>query len=139
LEESLRIRPPVGITLRKIARDTQLQGYPLKAGGIAVFCIYNMHHHTDFWEQSEVFDPDRFLTADKRNKAYMPFGIGHRYCAGNHFALIEGQLLLARLLQQYDFQLPGGNLPETEMVVTIKPKGGLPMRICRLDSNPAAI
>jgi len=139
LEESLRIRPPVGITLRKISKDTQLQGYQFKAGGIAVFCIYNMHHHADFWEKPEIFDPDRFLTAEKRNKAYLPFGIGHRYCAGNHFALIEGQLLLARLLQNYDFQLPGDRIPEMEMVVTIKPKGGLPMKIGRLDSNSTAV
>jgi len=62
-----------------------------------------MHHHTDFWEQSEIFDSDRFLTGDKRNKAYMPFGIGHRFCAGNHFALIEGQLLLAMLVQKWLF------------------------------------
>jgi hypothetical protein len=34
------------------------------------------------------------------------------------------------LLQKYDFQLSGDNMPEMEMVVTIKPKGGLPMRIC---------
>jgi cytochrome P450 len=138
LEESLRIRPPVGITLRKINKDTQLQGYSLRAGGIAVFCIYNMHHHVDFWEQPEIFDPGRFLTTDKRNKANMPFGIGHRYCAGNHFALLEGQLLLAMLLQNYDFQLPGDNLPEMEMVVTIKPTGGLPMKICRSDCNSTA-
>ena len=134
-EEALRIRPPVGITLRKIARDTQLQGYPLKAGGIAVFCIYNMHHHADFWEQPEAFDPNRFLTANKRNKAYMPFGIGHRYCAGTHFALVEGQLLLAMLLQKYDFHLSSDKLPEMEMVVTIKPVGGLPMKVRRLGCN----
>ncbi len=137
LEESLRIRPPVGITLRKVAKDTPLQGRSLKAGDIAVFCIYNMHRHADFWEQSERFDPSRFLTADKRNKAYMPFGIGHRHCAGTHFALVEGQLLLAMLLQKYDFQLSGDDLPEMEMVVTVKPVGGLPMRICRLGSNSA--
>ena len=139
LEEALRIRPPVGITLRKLARDTQLQGYPLKAGGITVFCIYNMHHHANFWKQSEIFDPDRFLNTDKRNKAYMPFGIGHRFCAGNHFALIEGQLLLVMLVQQYDFKLTGDNLPEMEMVVTIKPKGGLPMEICRSDNKSTII
>ena len=136
-EEALRIRPPVGITLRKIVRDTQLQGYPLKAGGIAVFCIYNMHHHADFWDQPETFDPNRFLTADKRNKAYMPFGIGHRHCAGTHFALAEGQLLLAMLLQKYGFQLTGGDLPEMDMVVTVKPVGGLPMKIRRLDNDTA--
>ena len=134
-EEALRIRPPVGITLRKVARDIQLQGHPLKAGGIAVFCIYNMHHHADFWEQPETFDPNRFLTTDKRNKAYMPFGIGHRYCAGTHFALVEGQLMLAMLMQKYDFHLLSNKLPEMEMVVTVKPVGGLPMRVRRLNGD----
>jgi len=135
LEESLRMRPPAGIMMRKISKDTQLQGYRLKAGGLAVFCIYNMHHHADFWEQPEVFDPERFMTNDKRNKAYVPFGVGHRFCIGNQFALSEGQLLLAMLLQNYKFELPGGQMPEMEMAVTIKPKGGLPMLITSSNSN----
>jgi cytochrome P450 len=139
LDESLRMRPPAGAMMRKLSRDTQLQDYALKAGGIVIFSIYNMHHHSDFWEQPELFNPERFLGDDKRNKAFMPFGIGHRYCAGNHFALTEGLLLLTMLLQNYDFQLPDGQIPEMEMMVTIKPKGGMPMKIYRTNNKPSIL
>ncbi len=129
LEESMRIRPPVSMVMRKIATEANLQGYRLKAGGFAIFSIYNMHHHADFWVQPEVFDPERFLSAEKRNKAYMPFGIGHRFCVGNNFALIESQVLLALMVQHFDFELVNAQLPDMEMVVTLKPKDGLPMLI----------
>jgi len=33
--------------------------------------------------------------------------------------------------------LTGGDLPEMDMVVTVKPVGGLPMKIRRLDNDTA--
>jgi len=40
LNESMRFRPPAGILLRKVARDTEVDGYFLKAGRLAIFSIF---------------------------------------------------------------------------------------------------
>ena len=40
----------------------------------------------------------------------MPFGGGVRVCIGNHFALMEGQLVLAHLAQRLRFE-PAGSTP----------------------------
>ena len=32
----------------------------------------------------------------------MPFGAGQRLCVGREFALLEGQLILARIAQRYE-------------------------------------
>ncbi len=48
LNESMRFRPPVGIMMRRISRDTELDGYLLKQGRLVIFSIYNIHHHPDF-------------------------------------------------------------------------------------------
>jgi cytochrome P450 len=131
LSEAMRLRPPAGILIRKVSRDTEIDGYAFKAGSLAIFSIYNIHHHPDYWQQPEQFDPERFLTAEKRRFAYMPFGTGDRVCIGNHFALLETQLLLSMIVQHFDIQLVSTDEVEIEMAVTVRPKGGIPVRLNR--------
>ncbi|WAK00761.1 cytochrome P450 [Methylobacter sp. YRD-M1] len=131
LSEAMRIRPPAGILIRKISQDTEIDGYAFKADSLAIFSIYNIHHHPDFWQQPEQFDPERFLTAEKRKFAYIPFGTGERVCIGNHFALLESQLLLSMIVQHYDVELLNTDEVEIEMAVTVRPKGGIPVRLKR--------
>jgi cytochrome P450 len=128
LSESMRLRPPAGFLLRKVSKDTEVDGYLLKAGRSAIFSIYNLHHHADFWRQPEQFDPDRFLLPQKKY-SFIPFGTGERICIGSHFALMESQLLLSMIVQRCDLQLLDPNEVEIEMAVTLRPKGGIPVRI----------
>lgn len=91
INESLRVRPPVGVMMRKITQDSEVDGYRLKAGGLAIFSIYNVHHHRELWAEPERFNPDRFLASESRRFSFMPFGAGERICIGNHFAMLEAQ------------------------------------------------
>jgi cytochrome P450 len=129
LNESMRFRPSAGIMLRKVNKDTEVDGYFLKAGRLAIFNIFNLHHHGDFWRQPEQFDPERFLIPENRRFSFMPFGTGERICIGSHFALLESQLLLSMIVQHYNLQLLDTDEVEIEMAVTLRPKGGIPVRI----------
>jgi cytochrome P450 len=129
LNESMRLRPPVGIMMRKIVKDTEVDSYSLKQGRLAMFSIYNIHHHPDFWPEPEQFDPERFLSAESRRFSFMPFGTGERICIGNHFALLESQVLLSMIIQHFDMQLLNTDEAEIEMAVTLKPKGRLPVKL----------
>lgn len=129
LSESLRLRPPGGILMRKVTRDTQLQGYPIEAGSLAMMSIYNIHHHPDLWENPETFDPGRFLDRKIPKNHFIPFGLGSRVCIGLHFAMLESTLLLAMLVQNFDFKLGTNPPPEVEMAVTVRPKGGLRLEV----------
>jgi cytochrome P450 len=129
LNESMRFRPPAGILLRKVNKDTQIDGYFLKADRLAIFSIFNLHHHADFWQHPEQFDPERFLIPENRGFSFVPFGKGERICIGSHFALLESQLLLSMIVQHYDLQLLSPDEVEIEMAVTLRPKGGIPVRI----------
>jgi cytochrome P450 len=53
-------------------------------------------------------------------------------CIGNHFALMEGQLLLAALAQRVRFSPVSPQAVEPEPLVTLRPKGGLPMQVARI-------
>lgn len=117
--------------MRRIEKDTELLGFPLAAGGTALISIYNIHHHPDFWPQPDLFNPNRFLNYDIPQNSFIPFGLGPRFCVGNHFAMFESQLLLALMVHRYNFSLVNEHPPEIEMSVTLKPKGGIPMKISR--------
>ncbi|SEO84805.1 cytochrome P450 [Nitrosovibrio sp. Nv6] len=131
LNESMRFRPPAAFILRRVNKDTEVDGYFLKAGRLAIFSIFNLHHHPDFWPQPEQFDPERFLIPQNRRFSFMPFGTGERICIGSHFALLESLLLISMIVQHYDLQLLNTDEVEIEMAVTLRPKGGIPVRIKR--------
>ena len=84
-------------------------------------------HRADYFADPETFRPER----DFKNPAYLPFGGGARVCIGNHFAMMEGHLLLAHLLQKVAFSYDGPDV-EPEPLVTLRPRGGLPVRVTRL-------
>ena len=131
-EETLRLYPPAPALQRRAIRDTSLGGCPIKAGSLLVIGLWNIHRHPDFWHEPEVFRPDRFgegAEATRHRLAWMPFGAGHRTCIGNHFAMIEGPLLLALIAQRYELDVPPGQKVEPEVAVTVRPRNGLKMII----------
>jgi cytochrome P450 len=70
--------------------------------------------------------------------AYFPFLGGPRQCIGNGFAMMEMQLVLATLLRRYRVRLGPGDMPTPEAYVTLRPRGGVPVRIERRRSAPAS-
>jgi cytochrome P450 len=107
---------------------------PVKKNDIVFVNVIGMHRRAEIFADPESFDPDRFLGEREKaipRHAYLPFGAGPRVCIGNHFAMMEGQLVLAAVAQRVRFELPAGTIVEPEPLVTLRPKGGVPMRVRR--------
>ncbi len=106
IEESMRMYPPAWITDRVALEDDHAGGYDISAGtSIGVF-IYGLHHNPEYWDDPEEFRPERMSKEAKKARhpmCYLPFGSGPRLCIGNHFAMLEMQLILVRFLRDYDF------------------------------------
>jgi cytochrome P450 len=141
-KETLRLFPPAYIVTRQAAVDVELDGYHLPAGTFVMFSPYVQHHRADYFPDPEKFDPDRFSPERVEQipeDAYIPFSMGPRVCIGNHFALMEGQMLLAAIAQRVTFEAvadqdpdkPGVQTVEPEPMITLRPKDGLKVKVKR--------
>jgi len=132
-KESLRLYPPAYILSRQAIRDVDLAGYAVPAGKVVIVCPYTLHRRADYFPDPERFDPERFSPEAERRlprHAYLPFGAGSRVCLGNHFALMEGHLLLATIAQSVTF-VPLGQRVEPEPGMNLRPKNRVMARVWR--------
>jgi cytochrome P450 len=133
-KEAMRLYPPVYMFTRQAVEDVTVAGYRIPAGTALVFSPYALHRRADYFEDPERFDPGRFSQereAALPRHAYLPFGAGHRVCIGNNHALLSGQVVLATLAQQVRLSTVPGAMPVKEAMVTLRPKGGLRMKVSR--------
>jgi cytochrome P450 len=132
LDETLRLYPPVIGFNRKALADDEVGGYFVPAGTLIWLSPHTTHRHPDFWEHPDEFDPERFSperSASRPHFAHFPFGGGPRLCIGNHFAMMEAQLVLATIAQRYRLRLVPNHQVEPQALLTLRPRGGLPMRL----------
>jgi len=130
IEESMRLYPPAWIIERHAMGDDEIGGYKISEGDEIMMCPFVMHRDPKYWKEPEKFDPDRFSedrSKDRDRYCYFPFGGGPRYCIGTNFAMLEMQLVVATLYQQYKFVVKEGFNVEMEPLVTLRPKDGMPM------------
>ncbi len=133
LNESMRLYPPIHLSSRTTAADLEFNGIQLPAGTRVLLSIYLTHRHPDYWPLPDRFEPQRFApsaVADRPAYSFIPFGGGPRNCIGMAFARAEAQLILARLLQRFDFHhLDHAVRPY--MGATLEPRPGVWMQIAR--------
>lgn len=129
-KEALRLYPPAYFFGRTATRETELGGYRVPRFANILLCPWVVHHNPRVWEDPDRFDPDRFLPENEtaRHKtAWVPFSAGPRVCIGNHFSMMEAQLVLALMLQRARFESLEHPAPEPS--ATLRPRGTLPMRV----------
>ncbi len=128
LQEALRLRPPSYWLPRTAQADDEIDGYSIPAGSQVASFTYMYHRHPDFWPDPERFDPERFSpeqSAGRHHFAWIPFGAGQRLCIGRDFALMEGALALAMIMQRYRVRIAPGHVSEMALSGTLRPKHGV--------------
>jgi cytochrome P450 len=141
-KEALRLYAPIYIYGRQAIEPVAIGGYELPRGTIVLVSPYAVHRRADLWPDPDRFDPERFTPEAEQTRAreaYLPFSGGPRTCIGNHFALMEGPIVLATLLKRARFTLASEEPVAPEAGATLRPKGGIPMRVeLRRESARAA-
>jgi cytochrome P450 len=133
-EEAMRLRPPSWIVVRDVLREDALPSGARLAPGARVYASqWVTHRDPRLHPEPERFDPDRFLderAARRAVYAYFPFGAGPRDCIGRGLAILEGALVLARVVQRVSFD-PPARPPRLDAGMVLRPTGGLPMVVHR--------
>jgi cytochrome P450 len=126
--ESLRMYPSTIWIPRNAAEDATLAGYPIPAGTAVLCCPYLVHHDPHAWDEPERFDPERFAensSQPRSRHAFIPFGLGQHMCIGQHLAMLEGPLALARIVQRWDLAMIPGRDPAPKISTTMDAKDGV--------------
>ncbi|OQS03802.1 hypothetical protein THRCLA_03907 [Thraustotheca clavata] len=124
IQETLRLHP----TVPGLAGRTAFQDDQIHLSDKSVICvpkdttiwidIVALHRNPKYWTKPNKFLPERFIEGTQLNQSdkslreykgytfvYLPFGAGDKNCIGQKFALIEMQVILFHLLNNFTFSI----------------------------------
>jgi cytochrome P450 len=134
LAESMRLFPPAWILEREVTEPFEAGGFRFPVGTMIYMSQYLTHRDPRWWSTPTRFDPERWapeLVEQRPKFSYFPFGGGTRICVAEHFAWLEGVLTIASIARRWQLRYEEPHAPIPEPSVTLRPKGGLPVRLER--------
>ena len=132
LDESLRLFSPAWTMGWRAIGEDEIGGYYIPANTVIAICLYTLHRHPNFWDQPDVFDPERFSPENikRRNKfVYIPFGARPRQCIDNNFGLMEAALVVACVLQRFELHLMPGADIQPQALFVLRPNRDMMMSL----------
>jgi cytochrome P450 len=104
IKETLRLRPPVPVVVRRLLEPMELGGYELPAGTTVAPCIHLIHLSEEHYPQPRLFRPERFLEQPPGTYTWIPFGGGTRRCLAASFAEMEMKRVLQTVLSTVELR-----------------------------------
>lgn len=86
LQETLRLRPPAPVLLRRARESTAVDGCHVPRGSRIALATWLLHRDPALHPQPHLFAPERFEDHPPDRWAYLPFGYGARHCIGGAMA-----------------------------------------------------
>ncbi|KAM0177897.1 hypothetical protein ACHAPF_003863 [Botrytis cinerea] len=122
IDEAMRLSPGVGAGIpREVMKGGAIiDGYAIPAGVTVGASAYSIHHDERYFGDPFVYMPERWLDREGENdlskgsarnskvfepKAFTPFGTGRTSCIGKYLAYQEMEVVLARLIWEFDMRL----------------------------------
>jgi cytochrome P450 len=132
--EALRLYPPAWGVFRRANGTVELGGYTVEDGSAIIVPLWSIHRDRRHFEDPETFDPDRWRRRDPNaTAAYRPFSSGPHACIGRGFAMAGATLVLARLVRDFDIEVPDDALDDLRLTPTLRPADGVPATITPLE------
>jgi cytochrome P450 len=104
IKETLRLRPPVSVVVRRLLRPATLGGYDLPAGTLVAPCVYLVHNSPQIYEDPGSFVPERFLERRAAVPTWIPFGGGARRCLAASYAEQEMKRVVRTVLEEVELK-----------------------------------
>ncbi|KAI3944494.1 hypothetical protein MKW92_044978 [Papaver armeniacum] len=121
VKESLRLHPPLPTLIGRVSTaSTKIGDYDIPTNTGVFINAWAIQRDPKLWDKPEEFCPERFRNNPVDFKGqdfeFIPFGSGRRGCPGMGFGIAVVEFLLANLLYQFNWELPGGaNSEELDM------------------------
>lgn len=132
--EALRLYPPVPMMVREASQPERFREREIKKGAQLVLSPWHLHRHARLWDNPDGFDPTRWTSENGQKcqrEAYMPFSTGTRVCTGAGFAMVEGPLILSRILRDFRVLPVEGRVPVPVAHLTVRSDKGIWLRLER--------
>ena len=104
IKETLRVRPPVPVVVRRLLEPMRLGGYDLPAGTVVAPCIHLIHRSEKIYPQAKSFIPERFLDRQPGTYTWIPFGGGTRRCLAASYAELEMKRVLRTVFAEVELR-----------------------------------
>ena len=131
--ESMRLYPPAPLLSRQAIADDKFGDKTVSKDGGVLVNLWALHRHRNHWDKPDAFDPDRFI--GERGKSigrfdFLPFGVGHRVCIGQRFALQEAAIMMVVLFRKIRLHwVEAETHPWPLMRITTRPEKPMKMRV----------
>ncbi|KAJ8771422.1 hypothetical protein K2173_026599 [Erythroxylum novogranatense] len=117
VKETLRLHPPVPFLIPRCAAETcKVMDYTVPKNSQVIVNVWAIGRDPSVWEDPLSFKPERFIGTSLdfkgQNFELLPFGGGRRICPGLPMAARQVPLILATLIQSFDWSLPNGEDPQ---------------------------
>jgi cytochrome P450 len=102
--ETLRLRPPVPVVAREVAKPFELAGYEIPPKTLVAANGIGLHRREDLYPEPLEFRPERWIGQKPGPWTWIPFGGGPRYCLGRNLGMYEIKFVLAKMLREFEFE-----------------------------------
>ncbi|MEW5848931.1 MAG: cytochrome P450 [Myxococcota bacterium] len=101
--EVLRRYPVAMAVLRRAGAAFEHDGQTFPAAQEVALMLYALHHHPDFWDRPDEFDPDRWATPQPREPfSFVPFLHGPRKCTGQQLAELHFLVVICAVVRHVE-------------------------------------
>ncbi|XP_033747108.1 taurochenodeoxycholic 6 alpha-hydroxylase-like [Pecten maximus] len=130
IKEAMRMYSPVSGIGRVTTRDMEIDGVKLPVNTEINILIHVLNHNKETWNKPEEFRPDRFAENKERDPyEYVPFSAGPRNCIGQHFALDEQKVALAKLVQRFRILPDPNNVAVPKKNIVTRSESGIYIKL----------
>jgi hypothetical protein len=125
IKETLRIYPPLPVTIRRSLKDGTLGRYRIRKGDIILVGALAAQRDPRYWgPDPDRFDPEQFApekVAGRPRHAMIPFSIGKRQCMAQEVTFMMLRVVLFEIAKRYRLRLAPGATVTKNTVVSTKP------------------
>jgi cytochrome P450 / NADPH-cytochrome P450 reductase len=139
IKETMRIYPPMPVTIRRSLKDGMLGRYRIRKDDIILVGTLAAQRDPRYWGPDPGrFDPEQFAmekVVGRPRHAFIPFSIGKRQCMAQEVTFMMLRVVLFEIYRNYTLRVAPGATVTKNTVVTTKPAA---VPIIRLPRGPEA-